>query len=59
MRPYISRASCIDCRECVSICPYEVFTEKDGTVVVETPEDCVECGACVENCRQEAIYFDD
>jgi NAD-dependent dihydropyrimidine dehydrogenase PreA subunit len=43
----------------VSICPYEVFTDKDGTVVVEAPEDCIECGACMESCEQKAIYFDD
>ncbi|MDD3845969.1 MAG: 4Fe-4S binding protein [Syntrophorhabdaceae bacterium] len=59
MRPYISRASCTDCGECVSICPYEVIVKNDGLVVVLTPEDCIECGACMESCEQNAVYFGD
>jgi NAD-dependent dihydropyrimidine dehydrogenase PreA subunit len=43
----------------MEICPYEVFTQEDGTVHVSVPEDCIECGACREECKAAAIYFDD
>ncbi len=33
--------------------------EDDGTLIVMAPEDCIECGACMENCKEKAIYFDD
>jgi NAD-dependent dihydropyrimidine dehydrogenase PreA subunit len=41
------------------MCPYEVFARDQGIVIVAVPEDCIECGACIEHCETTAIYFDD
>ncbi len=42
-----------------ALCPYEVFSDENGTVTVLTPEDCIECGACIDACPQKAISMDD
>ncbi|MBA4416294.1 MAG: ferredoxin [Syntrophus sp. (in: bacteria)] len=59
MRPYISKKLCENCKECIDICPYEVFACKEGDVIVHAPEDCIECTSCVEMCPNKAIYMDD
>ncbi len=59
MRPHISEERCTKCGECVRICPYEVFQDQDGRVVVAAPEDCIECTACEEACPQHAVSMDD
>jgi adenylylsulfate reductase subunit B len=59
MRPYISDELCQKCGECIDTCPYEVFRDQDGAVVVAAPEDCIECTACVESCPHEAIAMGD
>jgi NAD-dependent dihydropyrimidine dehydrogenase PreA subunit len=59
MRPYIAKESCNECGECVETCPYEVFRNEAGAVVVAIPEDCIECTACVDSCPHEAISMGD
>jgi adenylylsulfate reductase, subunit B len=59
MRPYISETLCKKCGECVDTCPYEVFEDEDGTVIVAAPEDCIECTACVDSCPAGAISMGD
>ncbi|MBP6941415.1 MAG: 4Fe-4S binding protein [Syntrophorhabdaceae bacterium] len=59
MRPYISQEKCTGCKECIYICPYDVFTDEDGIVSIPRPEDCIECASCVDNCPEHAIYMDD
>jgi NAD-dependent dihydropyrimidine dehydrogenase PreA subunit len=59
MQPFIAEELCERCGECMVMCPYEVFGEKDGRVVVETPEDCIECIVCVDSCPCNAISMSD
>jgi NAD-dependent dihydropyrimidine dehydrogenase PreA subunit len=59
MRPYVSEDRCEKCKECVDACPYEVFADHEGTIVVARPEDCIECTACVEFCLHQAISMGD
>lgn len=59
MRPYISEGLCKKCKECVDTCPYEVFADLEGDVVVENAEDCIECTVCVESCPEHAISMGD
>jgi ferredoxin len=59
VRPYISQEICNGCRECIRICPYDVFSDDNGTVSVSRPEDCIECTSCVDSCPVQAIYMDD
>ena len=59
MRPYISEDRCEKCKECIDTCPYEVFEDLDGKIVIARPEDCIECTACVESCPHHAISMGD
>lgn len=51
---------CIKCRytECVSVCPVNCFHE-GATMLVIDPNECIDCGVCVEECPVRAIYCDE
>ncbi len=55
MYPAIDVDKCIICKICIEICPYEVFGEEADIVIVAEPENCIECGECIRNCKNEAI----
>ena len=48
---------CSGCETCVSACPTEAISMKDGVAFVNA-DDCVECGACVGECPVEAISLE-
>ena len=45
---------CVNCGSCVSECPMEAISEKDGKHWID-PEKCQDCGTCVSSCPTEAI----
>ncbi|MBN1432848.1 MAG: 4Fe-4S binding protein [Methanomicrobiaceae archaeon] len=46
---------CIDCGECVSVCPQNVFSfDEEWNITLKT-EKCVLCGKCVEACPHNAL----
>lgn len=51
---------CIKCKytECVSVCPVNCFHE-GATMLVIDPNECIDCGVCVEECPVRAIYCDE
>lgn len=53
-------APCDRCKytDCVVVCPVDCFYE-DVTMLYINPDDCINCGACVEPCPVEAIFPDD
>jgi ferredoxin len=54
---YVVTDSCIQCRhtECVEICPADAFHLGPNFIVIN-PHVCVDCGLCVPECPEEAIY---
>jgi L-aspartate semialdehyde sulfurtransferase ferredoxin len=46
---------CIDCGECISICPQNVFSFDDEWNLTMKQENCVLCGKCVEACPHSAL----
>jgi ferredoxin len=46
--------ACASCGVCVSECPVEAISEKDGQYQID-PDKCTDCGACVGSCPSEAI----
>lgn len=48
---------CIKCKytDCVSVCPVACFKEGANMVVID-PEECIDCGVCVDECPVEAIF---
>lgn len=57
---FIVAEPCIRCKylDCVAICPVTCFHEGANCLVID-PEECIDCGACVDQCPVQAIYSDD
>ena len=51
---------CIKCKytECVSVCPVNCFHEGENMLVI-APDECIDCGVCVDECPVRAIYTDE
>ncbi|MBP2132578.1 NAD-dependent dihydropyrimidine dehydrogenase PreA subunit [Methanomicrobium sp. W14] len=46
---------CVDCGECISICPQEVFYfDEDWSIQMKT-DNCVLCGKCITSCPHGAL----
>ena len=56
---HVVTSACVDHKyqDCVAVCPVEAFREKD-TYLVNDPDECIDCGACVPECPAEAIFAD-
>ncbi len=54
---YIVTDQCVDCKHttCVAVCPVDCFHEGEKTLFID-PEECIDCGACVPECPEEAIF---
>ncbi|MBX7256765.1 MAG: ferredoxin family protein [Candidatus Hydrogenedentes bacterium] len=54
---YIVAEPCIRCKyvDCVAICPVMCFHEGANCLVID-PDECIDCGACVDQCPVNAIY---
>ena len=46
---------CTGCGMCTIVCPHAVFEMVNGKVRIVDIDDCMECGACSNNCRFGAI----
>ena len=49
---------CINCGMCLAVCPQGCFAPGDRAVLLVHPQDCMECGACQQNCPTDAIYVE-
>ena len=59
---YVIAAPCMDHQDqaCMAACPVDCITFEPGLdrKAYIDPEGCIECGACVNECPQGAIYAD-
>ena len=57
--PVIDYDRCTNCKQCISFCPFGVYSlSADRTVVVENPRQCKDnCPACARMCPSVAIVF--
>jgi ferredoxin len=48
---------CIKCKftDCVAVCPVDCFHEGVNMLLID-PEECIDCGACVDECPVHAIF---
>jgi len=55
--PHVVTENCHNCRftDCVTVCPSDAFHGDDAMLYI-SPEDCIDCAACVDECPVEAIY---
>ncbi len=54
---YVVTEPCVMCKytECVEICPVMCFYEGANFLVIN-PNECIDCGACVDPCPVNAIF---
>ena len=68
--PHVITQPCIDVvdRACIEVCPAEAIHVAEDTNLPEgerknmcyiNPDECADCGACVDECPVEAIFPDD
>lgn len=48
-------SKCIGCNMCVEVCPHHVFEMVDKKAVITDRDKCMECAACVINCKPQAL----
>jgi ferredoxin len=50
---------CFDCKhtDCVAVCPVDCFHEDERTLWID-PDECIDCGACIPECPEEAIFLE-
>ena len=48
-------AKCTGCGLCVDVCPHRVFVMMNNRARVTDKDQCMECGACVLNCKDVAL----
>ena len=58
--PFIVTEPCIKCKytDCVDVCPVACFHEGENMLVID-PEECIDCGVCVDECPVTAIFSED
>ncbi|MCX8110468.1 MAG: ferredoxin family protein [Syntrophorhabdaceae bacterium] len=59
MTPVIDPSLCDRCGGCISVCPYEVFQFSNNTIIISSPQDCIECLSCIKECHKKAIFMGD
>ncbi|WP_405594765.1 4Fe-4S binding protein [Streptomyces sp. NBC_01410] len=54
---HVVTEQCVHCKfaECVTYCPVACFREAETFLVID-PDECIDCGNCVEACPADAIY---
>ncbi len=57
----LDRERCEGVYRCWEVCPEACFEKLEGTRKVELAHDdrCIRCGACVVQCPQDALFFED
>lgn len=57
---HVITSACIDCvhKKCVEECPVDCIYEGIRALYIQ-PDECIDCGACVPACPEEAIFYED
>lgn len=57
LKLYFDTAKCTGVWQCIQVCPVDCWTPDydRGQAVLEKPERCIACGACVLQCPEKAV----
>ncbi|RQD59367.1 MAG: 4Fe-4S dicluster domain-containing protein [Desulfonatronovibrio sp. MSAO_Bac4] len=47
---------CVGCKNCITVCPHNVFAAEKKRIKIVDDDACMECGACVTNCPAGAVF---
>ena len=59
---YVVTETCIDEKDksCIEVCPVDCIHEIDADrMVYIDPQECIDCGACVDPCPVDAIFAEE
>src|ERR1700694_577574 len=60
---YIITETCVDLKDksCVDVCPVDCIIDggAEDRMLMINPDECIDCGACVDPCPVAAIYPED
>jgi NAD-dependent dihydropyrimidine dehydrogenase PreA subunit len=59
---YIVTETCVDTKDksCIEVCPVDCIHETDDDrMVYIDPDECIDCGACVDPCPVAAIFAEE
>ena len=60
---YIITETCVDLKDksCVDVCPVDCIIDggAEDRMLYINPDECIDCGACVDPCPVAAIYPED
>jgi ferredoxin len=59
---YIVTETCVDLKDksCIEVCPVDCIHEADvDRMVYIDPDECIDCGACVDPCPVDAIFAEE
>ncbi len=45
---------CINCHQCISVCPIKYCLDGSGDVIKLNHELCIACGNCIDACTHDA-----
>jgi len=48
-------SKCTGCMMCIEVCPHNVFALVNKKAKIVDKDKCMECGACANNCKTEAL----
>jgi NAD-dependent dihydropyrimidine dehydrogenase PreA subunit len=57
LRLHFDPQRCVGVWECFEVCPVACWSRdlENRVAILEKPEDCIACGACVLQCPEDAI----
>ena len=52
----LDQSKCTGCKTCTTVCPHAVLAIEAKRAKIQNRDACMECGACMRNCKDGAIY---
>jgi pyruvate formate lyase activating enzyme len=49
------KEKCIDCGECIDICPFGIIEKKNDRIIINDGKMCAECLKCIDTCPTNAL----